>query len=142
MRNAKACTIRYCRGRQSWIVGKLIDVRGVLVFYFSVTDRDVLRRLDAISVAPEVLQLLEVEGVEEVHAFHRDESVLYVADPETIRTRGVLRSMNAIIGKRYHLSREFWKRRRLDYRVPYVKAERIVRAHEDGSSAVQLAFAL
>jgi len=142
MKNTQACAIRYCRGRQSWIVGKLLNVGGQLIFHFSVRDKDVLRRLDALSVAPEVLDFLESQGVEEIHAFHRDEGILYVTRPGTLRAHGVLASMNPAIGKRYHLPRRFWRRTRLHYHVPYIQAERIVQAHEDESLGVQLALAL
>lgn len=86
-----------------------------------------MKTLDALSVAPEVLDYLEQLGGSEVHLFAEWEKTLYVADLGTIRNKGVLASMHAAIGPRYHLSRSYWRITKLTYRIPYL--EEVVTLH-------------
>ena len=54
--------VRYQVNGQSFIIGKVITVRGKAVFYFRLRpERDILEKLDAISLAPELIDHLERE---------------------------------------------------------------------------------
>jgi len=54
--------VRYLVGGQSFIIGKVITVRGKRVFYFRLRpEKDILQKLDAISLAPELIHHLERE---------------------------------------------------------------------------------
>jgi len=78
----------------------------------------------------------------EIHAFDSTEGILYVTDTTTVREHGILLSMHPAIGPRYHLPRKFWRKERLSYRVPFLKAERLIVAQDDDSSGVQLSLTL
>lgn len=65
MSNTKSYAILLRRGQQTWTVAKTFWVRGKLILYFAVGSRDVLRSLDAFSVAPQVLLFAESLGAQE-----------------------------------------------------------------------------
>lgn len=132
--------VRYQRDGRSFTVGKVIDTGRGRVFYFKVRSRDVLQTLDALSVAPEVVELLEAEGITEVHAFLQAEQQLYIVDLTTLREEAVLLSMNPQIGKRLHLPRRYWRRTWLYYNVPFIRQERVVVADDEEPRPVQMAL--
>ena len=115
--------VRYRSGDQSYIVGKVLHVGSRRLFFSRVKDSDLLRKLDAWSIAPEVVDLLEQLGVEHVEYHHASTDTLYSADIPTIRQRGILKAMHATIGRRYHLARVHWRMTQLTYPVPYVENE-------------------
>ena len=122
-----------------FVVGKLLRIDGEVILYSKVRQADVLRNLDAFSVLPEVLDLLDLWGGCEVHYWAEWERTLYVISTDTVRSKGLLRSMHAAIGRRYHIPRKHWWRTALSYKVPYVEDEIII---ESEPEAEQLGFAI
>jgi hypothetical protein len=58
----KEYAVRYSINGQSFVIGKVISVRGERIFYFRLkSHRDILQKLDAISLAPELIDHLELE---------------------------------------------------------------------------------
>ncbi len=110
------------RNGRTFVVGKILYLRRQKpIFHCRLRENDILVKLDAISVAPEVIDHLETLGGCEVHLYAPWEGILYVADVDTIRTEGRLASFHASIGRRYHLPRRFWKQTRLTYKVPFLE---------------------
>jgi hypothetical protein len=136
--------IRYIRRGRSFGVAKVFRIRGGdRSCYFRLRPTDFLRKFGmAISLAPEVAQMLHEEGIRHVHAFDRRDSVLYIADLETFHEKGIRASMHEDIGVRLHLLLRYWRRTRLFYHVPVIDEERIVQADEDETMPVQMALPL
>ena len=111
-----------------FVVGKLLGVDGEAVLYSKARQADVLQALDAFSVLPEALSLLEDYGGHHIHYWADWERQLYVIDVDTVRAKGLLKSMNVAIGRRYHVPRKHWHKVALYYRVPYVEDEIVIEA--------------
>lgn len=121
----------YTHRNSRFIVGKLLRIDGDVIFFTKVRQADVLRTLDAFSVLPEALNLLAEWGGREVHYWAEWERSLYIIDADTVRCKGLLRSMHATIGRRFHVPRKHWCRAALSYRVPYVADEIIIEAEPE-----------
>jgi hypothetical protein len=86
-----------------------------------------------------VLNLLNLWDGRYIHYWAEWERQLYIVDVDTVRAKGLLRSMHATIGRRYHIPRKHWCRAALSYRVPYVEDEIII---ESEPEAEQLGLTL
>jgi hypothetical protein len=116
--------VRYrTNGGDGYIVGKVLNVGSSRVFFSQVKDSDLLRVLDAWSIAPEVIDLLEQLGVGQVDYYYARTKTLYTADLATIRQHGILKAMHSGIGRRYHVPRAYWRTTHLAYDVPFVEDE-------------------
>ena len=131
--------VEYRHRANCFVVGKLLGVDGEVVLYSKVRQADVLHALDAYSVPPEVLTLPEDYGGSRPHYGADWEQKLYVVDIATVRSKGLLKSMNAAIGRRYHVPRKHWRKVALYYRVPFVEREIVIEAEP---KAEQLGLAL
>lgn len=109
------------RGKVTWIATG--PEGGRWVFYRDVRPELVIRFCNGLSVDAALLGLCEREGIAEIH--YRMEGrtgKLYVSDPETVRRRGIARTLN---GRAQHiLPLQAWRISAEQYRLPHIPAER------------------
>lgn len=127
MRKVQRCRLNVEHAGVVKMVGKVFAIGGVRVFcHEEVAPTQTLWKYDSpggVDVA--VLNWLREQGVSWIHHFKRDTGVLYVAPTDIVAGA----PQHFYDGRlRAFLPRNDWEERRLDYDIPWVKAERVIPA--------------
>jgi hypothetical protein len=109
------------------VVGKILHIvhNGVPkpIFYTEVSETDIVRKWDAVSIAPAVLDYLVEHGINWVHFWIRNEQQLLEGTIESVRRHGRCVSLHSGIGVRYHVARRWLDRKERDYEVPWLDSQ-------------------